>query len=409
MAERRLPTCLRVALLTHSVNPRGGVVHTLELADALHEAGHDVTVLAPAQPGQRMFRPSRCRVELVPVGPAPRDLAEMVAARRDAFIAHLAPRLAETPWDVLHAQDGIGGNALATLRERGLIPGFVRTVHHLDHFDDARVMAWQQRAFVQARRVLCVSRTWCEILQREHGVDAALVPNGVDLRRHGRERGAADARVARRWGLRGGAAAPVFLAVGGIEERKNTVRVLQAFAAVRAVQPEAQLVIAGGASLLDHDRYGAEFTAALAASGLAVGPGRAVVITGAVPDEELPALMRAADALVMASLREGFGLVVLEALACGTPVVVSRIAPFTEYLIADEPAVCWADPADPLAIARAMQEAAGDPRHRQALAQDVPAVCRRHSWAASALRHVALYRELLAERAASPAAAAAAA
>lgn len=293
---------LRIALLTHSVNPRGGVVHTLELAEALHAAGHEVTVIAPAQPGQRMFRASRCTVELVPVGPAPRDLAEMVASRRDACIDYLAPRLAGRPWDLLHAQDGIGGNALATLQERGLIDGFVRTVHHLEHFDDARVMAWQQRAFMSARRVLCVSRTWCDTLRREHGVEAALVSNGVDLDRHARTPGPADARVTRRWGLRGGPEAPVFLAVGGIEARKNTLRVLQAFAAVQAERPGAQLVIAGGASLLDHDRHAAEFMATLEACGLAVGPGRPVVITGPVADEDLPALMRRADALVMASV-----------------------------------------------------------------------------------------------------------
>ena len=47
---------LRIALLTHSVNPRGGVVHTLELARALHDSGHDVTVFAPARENEVMFR-----------------------------------------------------------------------------------------------------------------------------------------------------------------------------------------------------------------------------------------------------------------------------------------------------------------------------------------------------------------
>ncbi|MDR5671287.1 MSMEG_0565 family glycosyltransferase, partial [Burkholderia cenocepacia] len=55
---------LRIALLTHSVNPRGGVVHALELARALHEAGNDVTVFAPAAPGDAMFRDVPCRVVL---------------------------------------------------------------------------------------------------------------------------------------------------------------------------------------------------------------------------------------------------------------------------------------------------------------------------------------------------------
>ena len=59
---------MKIALLTHSVNPRGGVVHTLELARALHDAGHHVTVFAPALPGQRLFRAVSHPVDLVPVG-----------------------------------------------------------------------------------------------------------------------------------------------------------------------------------------------------------------------------------------------------------------------------------------------------------------------------------------------------
>ena len=72
-----------------------------------------------------------------------------------------------------------------------------------------------------------------------------------------------------------------------------------------------------------------EFAAALAASGL---PERAVIRTGPLPQALMPALYRAADALVFPSVKEGFGLVVLEAMASGVPVVTSRIAPFTEYL-----------------------------------------------------------------------------
>ena len=62
-------------------------------------------------------------------------------------------------FDVLHAQDGIGANALADLCDASAIGGFVRTVHHLDTFADARVMAWQARAFRRASQVLCVSQT----------------------------------------------------------------------------------------------------------------------------------------------------------------------------------------------------------------------------------------------------------
>ncbi len=385
------PAALDIALLTHSVNPRGGVVHTLALADELHDRGHRVTVFVPATPGQAMFRATRCALDLVPVDADPRSVVEMVASRRAAFVAHLSRRLQSQRFDVLHAQDAIGGNALADLVERGEIDGFVRTVHHLDHFDEPQLMAWQQRAFEHASHVLCVSQTWCDRLQAEHGVPATRVGNGVDLARYAREPDAGDAQVASRYGLRPGS--PLFLAVGGVEARKNTVRMLQAFMRFRAAHPAAQLVVAGGASLLDHDRYALQFEAVLATSGLGRGPGEAVVVTGPVRDADMPALYRLADVVLMASLCEGFGLVVLEALASGTPVVVSRRAPFTDYLPADERVAhaCWADPESIESIAQAMARAC-DPAHRLSLAHATPAVCEHFSWRASAASHETLYR-----------------
>ncbi len=382
MSERPL----RIALLTHSVNPRGGVVHTIELADALHDAGHDVTVLAPATPGQVLFREPRCRVELVPVAAPAHSTLQMVESRIDAYVAHLSALLQRVSFDVLHAQDSISGNALATLVERGLIRGYVRTVHHLDTFSDPRLMAYQRRAMLRASQVLCVSRLWRDTLRREHGIAAALCNNGVDCVRYTPRRDANDARVTARYGLWH---APMLLAIGGIEERKNTLRILDAFVALRSAHPDAQLVVAGGASLLDHDRYAQRFHAEVAASGLASGPGQPLVLTGPVPDADMPALYRAADVLLMPSLREGFGLVVLEALASGTPVVVSRVPPFTEYL--DDADVCFADPSDAASITAAVQRAL-QPARAAALAHKTPAVCLRYSWTRSAARHEALYR-----------------
>jgi glycosyltransferase-like protein len=311
----------------------------------------------------------------------------MVATRRAAFVRHLSKLLRVQRFDILHAQDSIGGNALADLCDAGAIDSFVRTVHHLDDFDDERLMDWQRRAYERASQVFCVSQTWCDRLLAEHGVAASLVHNGVDLRRYSRTPDASDSRVATRYGLRPDA--PMFLAVGGIEERKNTVRMLEAFTLFQPSMPHAQLVIAGGASLLDHDDYARRFRTLLDASGLHDN----VLITGTVPDADMPALFRAADALLMPSTREGFGMVVLEALASGTPTVVSRIAPFTEYLPADEAEghCCWADPMSAASIAEAMSRAI-DARHASALAQRLPDVCERFSWQASAQRHELLYR-----------------
>jgi glycosyltransferase-like protein len=377
---------LKIGLLTHSVNPRGGVVHTLELAHALHDAGHDVTVMAPAQPGQAFFRPVRCRAQLVPVASTPRDLVQMVGSRIDAYVNHLTPLLARERFDVLHAHDGIGGNALATLEDRGLARGFVRTVHHLDNFSQPELMAWQQRSVQRAHQVLCVSQLWQGILAREHGIAAHEVPNGVDTARYSASAQAGDTALARRLGIR--TDAPVILCVGGVEERKNTLRVLQAFLQLRKTLPGLQLVIAGGASLLDHAGYAHEFAQLVAVNGLtpAASP---LLLTGPLADDDMPGLFRLASVVAMPSLSEGFGLVVLEALCSGRPVVASRIAPFTEYLLPDDAA--WADPLDPASIAAALQQALLHADSAR-IAQSARRLAQQFSWARSAARHLQIYR-----------------
>jgi len=399
MHESMASRPLKIGLLTHSVNPRGGVVHTLELAHALHDAGHDVTVMAPASAGQRFFRPVRCATRLIPVGPTPRDMVEMVGTRIDAFTASIGELLATTRFDVLHTHDPIGGNALANLQERGLIDGFVRTVHHLEVFADVQLMRWQARGFRAARQVFCVSRLWQNLLATKHGVRAAEVRNGLQRGRFSPERQPGDALLAQRLGIRTGA--PVVLALGGVEERKNTLRLLQAFVLLRAHRPDAQLVVAGGASLLDHAQYGRDFAALAQASDLPIGPGAPIVLTGALPDEDIPALYRLADVVAMPSLNEGFGLVTLEALASGVPIVVSRIAPFTEYLRDGD---ChWADPLKSASIAEALQSALAS-RSRARIAASATRLGETFSWAASAARHVQLYREGLSQGATAAAA-----
>ncbi|AWV04844.1 MSMEG_0565 family glycosyltransferase [Burkholderia sp. JP2-270] len=379
---------LRIALLTHSVNPRGGVVHALELASALHLAGSDVTVFAPAVPGEAMFRDVPCRVVLARVNGNPRSVAEMVSGRI-AAVANTLLRHDVGRFDILHAQDSITGNALADLKQAGAIDGFVRTVHHLDVFDDPQLECWQERAWRQADQVLCVSAAWVATMREKFGVDAGVVPNGVDVAWFARaDRGDMQA-VRQRFGLGGG---PVVLAVGGIEERKNSIALLEAFARLRSTMPNARLAIGGGASLLDHDAYARRFVARAAALGLGIGVGEPVVTTGPLDDATLVALMHCADVVSMVSIREGFGLVVLEGLACGKPVVVSEIEPFTEYL--DEHACVWADPVDVDSIADALRDALSG-RRSPDFAHAVPALLGRFTWEASARKHLDIYRDRL--------------
>jgi glycosyltransferase-like protein len=376
---------LRIAILAHSTNPRGGVVHALELGDALTRLGHDVTVHAPDASGKGFFRDTLCKTVCVAASPVGRDVTAMVETRVGDYLRHF--ERAQNPcFEVWHAQDGISGNALATLKERGLIRGFARTVHHVDTFDDPRLSALQLRALAAPDCLLVVSRLWRQWLGRELGRNADLVGNGVDTNRFSPEPDATDAVVRTRLDLP--PEAPVLLAIGGIEERKNTIGILRAFRALQSQRPSCRLVIAGGASLLDHDAYQARFAQELAQSGL---PDGCVIRTGPWPQALMPPLYRAARTLVFPSTKEGFGLVVLEAMASGVPVVTSRIAPFTEYLGDDD--VLWCDPLDMASIAAAMT-ASLDPARRAHCITRGFAIAAEHDWTRTAQAHLASYHKL---------------
>ena len=375
---------LRIAILTHSTNARGGVVHALELAEALTRLGHQTVVHAPDRSGKGFFRPSAAPTLSVPASPAPVDVTSMVEVRIADYIRHFE-HPGHRQFDVFHAQDGISGNALATLKQRGLIRRYVRTVHHVDAFSEARLRELDRRSIVDADGLFVVSRLWQQHLAAEMSRTAALVGNGVDAARYSPVSKPADDALRARLGLRGG---PVLLSIGGVEQRKNTSGILDAFQQVHAMHRSAQLVIAGGASLLDHGAYRQQFTSRLRASGLPAG---AVIETGPVADAEMPSLYRLADALVFASLREGFGLAVLEAMASGVPVVVSHMPPFTEYLGPDD--VAWCDPDHPGSIADAVLCALAEPLRSRLIANGRK-VAQRHDWQHTAQAHVPTYQDM---------------
>jgi glycosyltransferase-like protein len=376
---------MRIAILTHSTNPRGGVVHALELAAALSRLGHRPVVHAPDQTGAGFFRDTIFPTVSVPAARTTGNLFDRVEARILDYVRHFTDP-AQRDFDLFHAQDGISGNALVTLKERGLIEGFARTVHHIDRFDDPRLEALQARSILKADRHFTVSRLVRGQLQDRFGVPARIVGNGVDTRRYSAIPDGREGVLRRRLGLGTG---PVFLAVGGVEERKNINRALEAFQCVHALHPGAQLVIAGGASLLDHGAYRRRFDELLCAGNLPVD---AVVRTGPIPEADMPALFRLADALLFPSVREGFGLAVVEAMASGTPVVTSRIEPFTEYLGADD--VAWCDPLDVSSIADAMTQVLAEPRRSRLIARGRE-VADRHDWLDTAKAHLAVYETLL--------------
>ena len=375
-------SALRIGVFAHSTNPRGGVVHAMQLAEALCDLGHDATLLAPGPAGKPFFRRTRCPSIVIPGMPASADVEQLVAMRRVEIAGFL--RMSGAPcFDILHAQDSISALALSDLRDRKQITGFLRTVHHLDVFPNSRLAAWQDEAVRHADHLFCVSRAWQAELDRRFGRDSTFVGNGVDTGHFTPLPEARDVALRHRLLPQGGR---MVLALGGIEARKNILGTLSAFLHVLDRHPglDLHLVIAGGATLLDHSETRRRFGQLLGQSAHA---GR-VVLAGVIPDADMPSLYRNAAMLCFPSLREGFGLCVLEAMASGIPVIASEGAPFDEYLHPGD-AIC-VDPLDNLSIAAAMLQALQPDTIRQA-AINGPVRARTFDWQQVAGAHLAMY------------------
>jgi glycosyltransferase-like protein len=359
---------VRIALLTYSTKPRGGVVHTLALAEALARRGEEVTVWTLGRGGDTaFFRRIDPLVAITVVPFAPHDgesvgdrIVRSIRALRDAFTPEL--------YDIVHAEDCISANA---------VPGCIRTIHHLDTFTTPELVLCHERAIVDPVARICVSEAVAAEVRAGWGFTPTVIPNGVDSARFALAASERGASARRSWTDRLG---PYVLAVGGIEPRKGTIDLLEAFAILRRTHPERRLVLAGGETLFDYSDYRRAFERRAAELEVSYD------LLGVVDDDELPSLVAASDVLSFVSTKEGFGLAAMEALAAGVPVVARDLPVLREVFGAT---VDYASdvPGIAAALARALERGSDKARGR--------ALAERYTWAAAAEAHVDLYRSVL--------------
>jgi glycosyltransferase involved in cell wall biosynthesis len=239
--------------------------------------------------------------------------------------------------------------------------------------DFSKRTGWKYRTFARraarsAQRVICVSGYTANDVVRRYDVDEArvrIIPNAPSLP-IGTEPVPNDG--------------PYLLAVGDLRPKKNLLRLVEAFALLRKEGLPHRLVLAGIDS-------GPEAERVREAAG-----GAPVRLTGYLSDARLDALMRGADALVHPSLYEGFGLVLVEAMARGVPVVAARATALPET---GGEAAEYFDPLDVADMAAAIRRVVGDRGRHGQLAQLGRARASRLSWASSAALTVAVYEEML--------------
>jgi len=174
------------------------------------------------------------------------------------------------------------------------------------------------------------------------------------------------------------------LFVGTIEPRKNLRRLVEAFdALLRNTSLLPKLVIAGGQGWLMDD-----FESLIRQKGLE----DRVCLTGYLEDEDLCGLYSTCAAFVYPSLYEGFGLPPLEAMACGAPVITSRIPSLMETVGS---AARLVDPEDVEDLARAMAEMLSDKQAREQYVELGRNHVKKFSWEQTARQTLKIYRELL--------------
>lgn len=178
---------------------------------------------------------------------------------------------------------------------------------------------------------------------------------------------------------------PYILYVGSFDARKNLLGLLNAFSKLRQHLPAWKLVIVGARKWKSTPVF--EVVQRLQLE-------EYVHFTGFVEEADLPALYNGADLFVFPSLYEGFGLPVLEAMACGIPVVTSNTSSLPE--VAGDAALL-VDPMDVEAIAAAMQQVLSDPGLAAELRRRGLEQASKFSWERTARETLAVYEKVLAK------------
>ncbi|MGI9157619.1 MAG: glycosyltransferase [Marmoricola sp.] len=360
---------MRIAIVSEHANPLatlGGVdaggqnVHVAALAGGLSREGHEVTVHtrrdSTTAPGVSVA-PEGYAVELVPAGPPSDVPKDELLPLMPAFAAHLRERWSQEPPDVVHAHFWMSGVA-SVMAASGMSMPVLQTFHALGSVKRRQQgeLDTSPQVRVELERRLCqkvshvIATCSDEVAElRDLGLRAGratVIPCGVDVEQF-RPRPSAARRRAH------------LLTIGRLVSRKGIDDVITALAQL----PDVDLTVAGGpcASALEADPEA--FRLMRLATDLGVRD--RVRFVGAVDRDDVPALMSSADAVVSVPWYEPFGIVPIEAMACGVPVVGSAVGGLLDTVLSGTTGEL-VPPRRPDLLAHALRALLGDPQRRAA-------------------------------------------
>ncbi len=371
---------LRILMLSWEFPPGnvGGLGrHVQDLGAALVRAGHAVHVVTLADPGAS---PGISQVEGMTVHRVRRPPEEgnflvWVYRYNQALAVAAEQAAAEQPFDVVHSHDWLAGQAGLALKARWG-SALVATIHATERGRNRTIQDPLQQAIheeewlltVTADRVITVSQAMSAEVASSFRVDPVVIYNGVTLP-------APAPAPPRRFG------APYFFFIGRLVLEKGVQVAVQALSALP--QP-AHLVVAGQGPM----------AAELRQLALTSGVGERVHFLGRITDDEKEAWLQHAAGGLVPSLYEPFGIVALEVMAAGTPVLVGDTGGLAEIITHGHDGL-KVPPGDAAALARAMHRLLTEPKAAAAMsAAGRATAAQRFGWATVAEQTVAVYRDL---------------
>jgi glycosyltransferase involved in cell wall biosynthesis len=356
----------------------GTEAYSLHLIQALVETGcsHRFRLYTPTQISNFQPPPARAAQPACPCGTGPGGRATSNLEVRVIPFPRLWTHL-RLAWELKRRTPDVLFVPAHVLPLVCPVPALV-TVHDLGylHYPEAHrrfdrwYLGWTTRRHVRlAARIIADSQATRADLVRYYHADPAritVVYPGRDESLARVDDPATVAAVKARYGISG----DYLLYVGTLQPRKNLVRLVEAFAQIQ--NHNLQLVLAGQKGWLYADLLARVETLGLSGH---------VIFTGYVADDDKAALLSSATALIYPSLYEGFGLPVLEAMACRTPVLTSDVSSLPE--VAGDAALL-VNPLDTDAIAAGMARLVADAGLRHSLVERGSLQIRQFSWAKAA-------------------------
>jgi len=386
---------MKVCMLSWEFPPRviGGIARHCEgLAKALVHDDHDVCVVTLDFPGS----PNYEEIDGVKVFRTATELGHPNFLTWVLLFNHfLEKRMAdlsrEVEFDVVHVHDWLTAFAGISFKHHLKKPivltvhstevGRAQGLHSADSFSIDGIEWW---AAYEASRVVVTSHSMKrEVCDHFHlpweKVD--LIPNAIDVQRYNAsiDRGAVRARYGVGWGEK------LVLCVGRLVPQKGIEYFISAIPAIAKRYPEAKFIIVGEGWSRDYLEGVAQSTRHR----------WKILFTGFISDAEVIALMTSADVLVIPSIYEPFGIVALEGMATGVPVVASQVGGLAEVIEHDRTGI-FVHPRNPESIAWGVDHVLSNSDHARWLSENAREVLHKaYSWEAVAMRTVEVYEKVV--------------